>query len=294
MSVSCGMVPGALRVPLAVLVCLALASLTSSAATVDGLSIHSTVTGTGSTTIMLVHGYTCDDRSWAEQVPTLAKQYRVVTLDLPGHGKSQSPAVERFSMNLFARAVEAVRAEVKADRIVLVGHSMGTPVVLQYAHLYPQHTAALVFVDGLMPAAPGADTRGGAASNGAAPSTAGARMGGPGGRTAREAMVNRFFLPTTTPEVQKKVRDMMLGAPEVTAIGAMNATGDPAGRTTDVPAVPMLGIYAEPNAVASRETVLRHFPKAEYTQVPGTGHFLMLEKPAEFNRVLLGFLATVR
>lgn len=84
-------------------------------------------------------------------MPALAKEYRVVTLDLPGHGRSDSPKDGKFSMGFFARAIEAVRAEVKAERFVLVGHSMGTPVVLRYAHLYPQHTAALVFVDGLMP-----------------------------------------------------------------------------------------------------------------------------------------------
>jgi len=97
-------------------------------------------------------------------------------------------------------------------------------------------------------------------------------MGGPNGRQNREAMVRRFFLPTTTPAVQQKVLDMMLSAPEATAIGAMNASSDPAGRTTDVPDVPMIGIYAEPNAVASREAVRRNFPKAAYTQgrAPGT------------------------
>ena len=284
--------------PLARLVCVLLLSLTSvDAATVDGLKIHSTVTGNGPTTVFLVHGYTCDETSWAEQVPVMASQYRVVTLDLPGHGKSDQPRADQFSMDLFARAIEAVRLDVKADRIVLVGHSMGTPVILKYANLYPQHAAALVFVDGLMAAAPTAGRGGspaGPVSGVGAPPSAGARMGGPNGRQNREAMVRRFFLPTTTPAVQQKVLDMMLSAPEATAVGAMNASSDPAGRTTDVPDVPMIGIYAEPNAVASRDAVRRNFPKAAYTQVPGTGHFLMLEKPVEFNALLLEFLATVK
>lgn len=265
-------------------------AIASDAATVDGLKIHSTVTGKGQTTVVLVHGYTCDDTTWTEQVPVLAKQFRVVTLDLPGHGKSDTPRVDQFSMDLFARAVEAVRAEVKTDRIVLVGHSMGTPVILKYAQLYPQRVAALVFVDGLMPPNPGGAA---AAPAGGAPANPGARMGGANGRQNREAMVRRFFVPGTTPAVQQKVLDMMLGAPEVTAVGAMNATQDPAGRNTDVPAVPILGIYAEPAPIASREAVLRNFPKAEFTQVPGTGHFLMLEKPAAFNAVLMKFLASV-
>lgn len=264
-----------------------LLSASTHAATVDGLKIHSSTTGRGSTTVILVHGYTCDESTWTEQVPALASRYRVITLDLPGHGKSDVPPVDKFSMDLFARAVEAVRAESNAERVVLVGHSMGTPVVLRYAQLYPQHTAALVFVDGLMPAAQNTSGRGGGTGRGAA-------MGGPDGRKNREAMVRRFFVASTSPAVQTKVLAMMLGAPEATAVGAMNATADPAGQTEAIPAVPLLGIYAEPGGIASRDTVLARFPSAEYTQIPNTGHFLMLEKPEEFNRLLLAFLAKLK
>jgi pimeloyl-ACP methyl ester carboxylesterase len=56
------------------------------AATVDGVKLHSTVTGKGPKTVILVHGWTCDDTTWTSQVPALSKDYRVVTLDLPGHG----------------------------------------------------------------------------------------------------------------------------------------------------------------------------------------------------------------
>jgi pimeloyl-ACP methyl ester carboxylesterase len=259
-------------------------SLSLSAATVDGLKIHSTTyastTGTGQQTVFLVHGWTCDETTWTEQVPALTKQYRVVTLDLPGHGKSDSPKDGKFSMDLFARAIEAVRAEVNADHIVLAGHSMGTPVVLRYARLYPQHTAALVFVDGLMPT--------GAASPNAG---MGAVMGGPGGHAIREGMIRGFFSASTTPSMQAKILNMMLAAPEATAVGAMNATFDAAGQTEDIPKIPTLGLYAGPSSIATREAVLAHFPNTEYTQIPGTGHFLMLEKPEEFNRLLLAFLA---
>src|SRR4030088_28919 len=118
-----------------------------SAATVDGIKLHSASTGKGSKTVILVHGWTCDDTTWESQVPALSKEYRVITLDLPGHGKSGSPADGKPSMDLFARAIEAVRSEANADRVVLVGHTMGAPVVVQYARLYSQHVSGLVFVD---------------------------------------------------------------------------------------------------------------------------------------------------
>ena len=254
-------------------------SLTLSAATVDGIKLHSSTTGSGPKTVILVHGWTCDDTTWTEQVPALAKQYRVVTLDLPGHGKSESPKDEKFSMDLFARAIEAVRAEVKADRVVLAGHSMGSPVVIRYAQLYPQHTAALVMVDGLMPT-----TQSGNVNMAAA-------MAGPDGRKNREVMIRGMFSVSTTPAMQTKIINMMLGAPEATAVGAMNATFTATTPPDYMLTMPTLGLYAGRSPMASAPAIQAHFPNSEYEQIPDTGHFLMLEKPEEFNRLLLAFLA---
>jgi pimeloyl-ACP methyl ester carboxylesterase len=250
------------------------------AATVEGIKLHSTSTGKGPRTVILVHGWTCDDTTWESQVPALSKDYRVLTLDLPGHGKSGAPKDGVLSMDLFARAVESVRSEAKAERVVVVGHSMGTPVIVQYARLYPQHVAAMVFIDGLV-------------TNTVAPSGSGPpgqRMAGPDGAKAREGMIRGMFSASTTPDMQKHILSMMMGAPETTAVGAMNATFDPAVWKGDVFPQPILALYADKSGLANREYMKTHFPHMEYTEIPGTGHFLMLEKPDEFNRLLLGFL----
>src|SRR5579885_2327222 len=122
-------------------------ALSLGAAVIDGAKINWAVAGKGDKTVIFVHGWTCDSTTWAKQVPAVARKYQVLTLDLPGHGKSGMPKGE-FSMDLFAKAVEGVRREVKADKMILVGHSMGTPVIRQYARLFPQHVQALVLVDG--------------------------------------------------------------------------------------------------------------------------------------------------
>jgi pimeloyl-ACP methyl ester carboxylesterase len=264
----------------------AASALPLSAATVDGLKIHSSTAGTASHTVVLVHGWTCDETSWAAQVPELTKQkYRVVTLDLPGHGKSGSPADGKFSMDLFARAVEAVREEVKADRIVLVGHSMGAPVIRQYARLYPQHVAGLVAVDGPL------------VMNGPPPQREGAppfpQVTGPDGLKARETMIRSMFTPQTPPALQQQILAMMLKAPEATAGGAMAAMLDPSLRQEDVTPIPALAIYAGTATLPDAEAVRKSLPKYEATQIAGTGHFVMMEKPREFNRVLEQFLQKV-
>jgi pimeloyl-ACP methyl ester carboxylesterase len=250
------------------------------AATVDGIELHSSVSGTGPNTIMLVHGWTCNDTTWKSQIPALSKEYRVITLDLPGHGQSGSPKDGKLSMDLFARAIEAVRLEEKVERVALAGHSMGTPVIIQYARLYPQHTIALVLVDGLvsMPRT----------VSGAVLSAE--QFAGPEGLKMRENIIRSMFSKTTTPEIQKHILSMMLGAPAETAAGAMKAIQDPSIWKEDVFSLPVLGLYADGSSIADPGYMKTRFPRLEYAEIPGTGHFLMLEKPEEFNSLLLGFL----
>jgi pimeloyl-ACP methyl ester carboxylesterase len=255
-----------------------------SAATVDGLTIHSSTSGTGAATVIFVHGWTCDSSSWAAQVPALAKKYRVITVDLPGHGQSASPKDGKLSMDLFARAVEAVRAEAKADRVVLVGHSMGAPVIRQYAHLYPQRVAGLVAVDGPL------DIRGFPSAEFKQPPP----MLGSEGLKTREKMIRGMFTPQTPPAIQGQVLKMMLGTSEATANGAMAAVFDPSVPKTDVIKAPALSVYAGtaklPDAAKTKEVL----PNYEGTQIAGTGHFVMMEKPDEFNRMLTAFLDKIK
>jgi pimeloyl-ACP methyl ester carboxylesterase len=252
------------------------------AASVDGINVHWTSAGRGSHAVIFVHGWTCDETSWQGQVPAISQKYRVVTLDLPGHGQSGSPKDGRFSMELFARAVEAVRSEANIEKAVIVGHSMGTPVIRQYALMYPQRVAGLVLVDGLVQIA-------GSGRGGATPT-----MTGPEGLKARENMIRGMFGPATSPQLQQQILQMMMGTKEATAAGAMTATWDQSSWKNDAIAVPVLAIYAERSGLANRDGMKRLYSNLEYHEIPGTGHFLMMEKPQEFNRLASDFLAKVK
>jgi pimeloyl-ACP methyl ester carboxylesterase len=243
------------------------------------MRIHSTVTGQGEPTVILVHGWTCNEEVWSEQVPALAQHYRVVTLDLPGHGKSDAPPDGKFSIDLFARSVEAVRAEVGAERIVVVGHSMGGPVAIRYAQIHPEHTAGLVLVDGV--------TGGNVQMLG----MKGDQFAGPAGPKIREAMIRSMFRASPTQETQATILKMMLAAPEQTAVRAMDAMvawmrEDPGSFDE-----PTLAIYADHSPNATPDYLHAHFKHVEVTDIPGTDHFLMFEKPAELNSLLLAFVA---
>ena len=234
------------------------AALSLSAASIDGAKIHFAITGAGEPTVVFVHGWTCDSTTWARQVPAISRSFRVVTLDLPGHGQSGSPKDGKFSMDLFAHAVEAVRREAKADKIVLVGHSMGTPVIRQYARLYPQHVAALVLVDGTILKG---DTAAGLA-------TVSHRFEGADAARNRDEFIRGMFTPATSPGLQQKILKMMKTPPDSTAAGAMASMGDPAIWKEDVIDVPVLGIYADKSRAGDGEIMARIFPNSSTSKSP--------------------------
>src|SRR5688500_17318632 len=104
------------------------AAASSQFATYDGNRVRYESVGSGREAIVLVHGWSGATSVWRFQVPELAKRARVIALDLPGHGASDKPETA-YSMDFFAGAVEAVMLDAGVDRAVLVGHSMGTPII---------------------------------------------------------------------------------------------------------------------------------------------------------------------
>ncbi len=113
----------------------------------EGVDIHYHVYNPkGSPTLLFIHGWSCDQSYWRNQLPFFAKNYRVVTLDLAGHGQSGSERTE-WSIQNFARDVQAVIRFLQPDDVILIGHSMGGSVMLETYLLEPQKIRALIGVD---------------------------------------------------------------------------------------------------------------------------------------------------
>src|ERR1700694_1615371 len=96
----------------------------------DGVPIAYEVRGQGPTTLVFVHGWSCDRNYWRHQMDAFQGQYRVIALDLAGHGASGKG---RTAWNIpnFANDVAAVVRAVDAKNVVLIGHSLGGPVVVE-------------------------------------------------------------------------------------------------------------------------------------------------------------------
>lgn len=111
----------------------------------QGVYIDHQSCGAGDTTLLFVHGWAIDQTYWSHQVEDLCSEYRVVTIDLPGHGRSGTNR-ESWAVEDYAGDVRAVMDQLRLENVVLIGHSMGGNIILEAA-LGNDRVLALVGVD---------------------------------------------------------------------------------------------------------------------------------------------------
>lgn len=255
------------------------AELTSRFATFDGVKVHYQTSGKGKEALIFVHGWTCNSDFWRGQTSAFPGM-RVIAVDLPGHGKSDKPQTD-YTMAYFARSIEAVMRDAQVTRAVLVGHSMGTPIVRQFYRLYPEKTRALVIVDG------------------------GLRMFAPKEQTEQfttmlranykavaQPMLEGMLKPVKDEKLKEEIRTAMQSTSEHVAVSAMVNMADEKLYEKDPIKVPVLAVLAKsPFWPADTEQFMRSVaPNLEFYMWDNVSHFLMMEKPQEFNRTLRAFL----
>jgi len=96
--------------------------------------------------IVLLHGFLENKKMWAAYVTFFSEKYRVITIDLLGHGESDCLGYIH-SMEENANAVHEVLDVLKIEKAIILGHSMGGYVGLAFAELYPQHIQKLVLLN---------------------------------------------------------------------------------------------------------------------------------------------------
>ena len=249
-------------------------------ATYDGNRVRYESFGSGREALVLVHGWSGDASVWRFQIPELAKRTRVIAIDLPGHGASDKPET-KYSMDFFAGAVEAVMHDLGVDRAVLVGHSMGTPIIRQFYRHYPDKTLALIAVDGSLQ---------NLYSGMLDPVIA--QLKTPAYKDVAAKFVSSMFPNPGTETLRDATLATTAATPQHVMVGSFEGMRDPAIWKDDPITVPLLVVNAKapfwtPEYVAYVRTLA---PQVDYRVIEGPGHFLMLEKPRELNAAILEFL----
>ena len=262
------------------LIALVVAAVAVQASTVrsaDGVPIHYEVRGEGEPTLVLVHGWALDARLWDGQLPALAARHRVVTLDLAGHGRSGRQRAS-WTMGAFGEDVKAVVEAAGANDVVLVGHSMGGPVVLEAARRMPQRVKGLVLVDTLLDVEQRLPPE---------QIDAMARQLEGDYRTAVTRMSNdHLFAASTPPAVRERVLRHATALPAAMSVAMLRQAWsyDPLPALRELH-VPVRAVNAD-KFPTNLEVNRRHMPGYDAIIVAGAGHYPMLEDPARFNAAL--------
>ncbi len=111
----------------------------------DKISLNYEIEGEGDC-LILIHGFSDNLSMWYNQIPEFSKRYRILSLDVRGHGKTEAPEGE-FSMNLFAKDVRALLNGLHIEKACVLGYSMGGRIALQFALDYPEMVTGLVFAN---------------------------------------------------------------------------------------------------------------------------------------------------
>jgi pimeloyl-ACP methyl ester carboxylesterase len=248
----------------------------------DGDLISYNVYGKGDITLLFVHGWSCDSRYWREQVPIFAREYRVVTMDLAGHGNS-SMGRKIYSVESFAQDVKAVIEAVNANKVIVIGHSFGGEIVATAASMEQKKVIGIIGVDTLQNVEEWYSRE-----------EASKLIGIDGFKKDFKASVKTFVEQMMgkdiDPELKKWIIDDMSSAPPNIAISALEEyTGTIADKK-------MISVFKEVKTPVrcinadlwptKPEVNRKYMQSFDVSIMKGAGHFLMLERPDEFNKLL--------
>ena len=257
--------------------------ITSSA---DDVHIEYQVYGHGDPAVVLVHGWANDAHYWSAQIDVLKAHYTVVTLNLAGHGTSARNRRD-WSIANYAEDVVAVVHQIANRKVILVGHAMGAPVVLEAARRIGDRVIGIIAVDALK-------------SIGEPPMS----------HQDFDALLQPFrtdfighmhqfvgaylFRKDANPAFVAKVADdMALQSPPIAIASLESLYHFDFNSVLPAIKVPIIAINSDLNRATDAARIQKFAPTFRAVVLPDSGHFLMLEAPQRFNSLLLRELAAL-
>ena len=244
----------------------------------DGVMINYYIKGSKKNALVFVHGYSCSSEYWWPQLEYFSKNYTTIAVDLAGHGKSGLNRKE-YSMDAFGDDVKSVIEHLDLDQVVLIGHSMGGPVIVKAAGSLGAKSRLII----------GVDTFHDLTTEGI-------------GRFARIAVntmfqlfydsmtkdsIDDFFIDKTDKDLEDWIRNDALKSPKNISQGTLDAL-----LTMNYPeslselSIPMIALNARSFRETKLDSNLDTYKDIQIEFVEDVGHFIMLERPDQFNKWL--------
>lgn len=235
--------------------------------------------GKGGLPVVFVHSFGGSAAQWQKQLAHLREERRAIAFDLRGHEQSSAPANNDYEVEAMAGDIDAVADGLKIRRFVLVGHSMGGSAAIAYAWMHPERVAGLLLM----------------ATPGKLPEEQSSPIIASLESDKYDQVMESYMqklLTNASPEAEQSERSGMkkLSKEASLAIIKANFKYDP---------IPALRSYKGPKLIVETASgkqsnaLSMQLPGIPHTIVEGTSHWIQMDKPEEFNRILDEFLETV-
>jgi pimeloyl-ACP methyl ester carboxylesterase len=238
--------------------------------------------GDGSLPVVFVHSLAGNTQQWSAQLRHIRTTRRGIALDLRGHGQSSSPENDDYAIDSMAQDIQMAMDQLGIQRFILIGHSMGGSVAVAYAGAYPQRVAGLLLVD------PSGDST-------QMPDEVVQQYLGALESEAYSSFVEGYWgqlLTGSTETTRAKVMQDLRDTPKTTVVGVFKELF----KYNPVPALerydgPKLSVITSTNETPF--SVHNLVPNLPHKMITGTGHWLQLDKPEEYNQIMDEFLSSV-
>ena len=247
--------------------------------------------GTGLPLIFL-HAFPLNRTMWAKQEEGLSSQFRVITIDLRGHGESDAP-LRHYSLDQAADDVHGLLDYLSIRQAVFVGLSMGGYILFAFYRKYAQCVKGLVLADTRAQA----DTDEGKLARFEMAQIA--HKQGP--RAIADIMIPKLLSPVTIqtrPKLVQCVRTMIEGNQVSGITGDLMAMAErpdsiPLLKQVTCPAQIIVGELDIPTPPSDAKLMVDWMPNARLTIIPGAAHLSNLERPDPFNDTVRSFVADI-
>lgn len=241
--------------------------------------------------IVLIHGLGADASSWVFQLQALCQAgYRPIAVDLPGFGKTPHHGAH-WTIRGVAYLIRKFLQECTDEKVIVIGHSLGGTIAQQMVIDYPEIVAGLVLVNTFAHLRPHHASewiyllRRGLITTFRGPA-------------AQAELVARRVFPHSQQEWlrEETVKRILAADPIVYRSAMMELVRFDSRKQLGALKMPVLVIRGDQDTtirLEDQEDLIREIPQARNITIPGAGHAVMVDQPANVNQSLLEFLDTI-
>ena len=253
---------------------------------INNINIYYEITGEGEP-LLLIHGLGSSIRDWEKQVPVFSEKYQVITIDIRGHGKTDKPK-ESYTIPLFGEDIAELMKLLDINQVNILGISLGGSIAFQFAVDYPEMVKSLVIVNtGVEFKLDSFKARYNFFMRKLIVSLVGMKKMG-------EVLAPKLFIKPEQEDLRQKLIERWAENDKKAYLNALKSLKDWTVKDhIHTIKCPVLVISSDEDytPVSVKEEYTALIPNGDVKVIHDARHAVTMEKPSEFNKIVMDFLS---